>query len=358
MARKTSEELELLMKKHKVDTVWSWSRLNCYKSSPYEFYLKYILKEPEDAEPSIYGVQGGMIHEIIEKFYLGEIKYEDMINEYEDCLFGLQMQGLKYNRVDDESDRKVGDKYEGCIRHFFQNHKPFTQQMHIEKFIDIKVGKHLYQGYIDALCKINGKIHILDWKSSTEYTGDKAQKELGQLKLYAYGLYKKGFKAEDIVVGWVFLKYYTFTFTQKNGKEKSMNIERITDPMEVKTIKSNVESKIKELGYDIEEYKDCKFNELPDDVKAFYKVEDCMTLFSHTAEQLEEFAKEVEDKTDEIVERIKEYEETQDEEVWLGEVIDAKNAFYFNNLCGYTFRKHKPFSEYIENSKMFMIEED
>lgn len=356
MARKTGKELEELMKKHNVNTIWSWSRFNCHVASPYEFFLKYILKEKEDAEPSIYGVQGGLIHEIIERFYLGKIKYEDMINEYEDCLFKLQLQGLKYNRVDEESNTKVGIKYEGCIREFFKNHKKINHKMHIEKFIDIKVGRHLYQGYIDAVCKIGDKVYILDWKSSTEYTGEKAQKELGQLKLYAYGLYKKGIKAEDILVGWIFLKYYTFTFIQKNGKEKSMNIERVTDPMEVKTIKNNIDGKLKELGYIVEDYADYKFEELPDDIKNYYKVEDCITTFSHTAEQLEEFASEVALKTDEIVDKMKIYEETEDEEIWLGEVVDSKNVFYFNNLAGYSYKKHKPFAEYIENAKMFMID--
>ena len=359
MARKTGKELEELKKKYGVSEIWSWSRFSCYKTSPFEFYLKYILKEPEDNEPSIYGVFGGLVHEIIERFYLGEIKYEDMIKEYEDVLFELQVQGLKYNKVDEEANLKIGNKYEKCVEHFFRNHKPFKEKMYIEKFVDIKVGKYLFQSYLDAVCKIGDKVHILDWKTSTEYTGDKALKEIGQLKLYAYGLWKKGVKAEDIVYGWVFVKYYTFKFKQKNGKFKSMNIERIIDPMEVKTIKSNILGKLEEFGYNKDEFIDYKFEELPENIKSEYEVSDCMTLFNSTEQELEDFAKEVEKNVDEICDRIKKYYDSgEDEEVWMGEKIDGKNLYYMNNLSGYSFRKHKPFGEYIENSRMFMNDED
>ena len=73
----------------------------------------------------------------------------------------------------------------------------------------------------------------------------------------------------------------------------------------------------------------------------------------------EKFAKEIENKIDEIIAREKEYYHNgEDEEVWMGEKIDGKNLYYMNNLCGYSFRKHKPFGEYIENSRMFMNDED
>lgn len=353
MARKTKEELDILKKKHGVNRVWSWSRFNCYNNSPFEYYLKYVANEPEDAEPSIYGVQGGLVHEMIEDLYLGKIKYEDMPDKYEEILFELQMQGLKYNRINEESNKKIGDNYENCIREFCKNHKIIKEKVHIEKFIDIKVGKHLFQGYIDAVAKIGDKVCIIDWKTSTEYKGKKAEKEIGQLKLYAYGLYKKGIKADDILYGWNFLKYYTFKYTQNNGKQKSMNIERNIDPLDMASIRKNVEDRMLELGYNIDDYH--RFKDLPNEVQELYSLEDCYTFFSVTSEELDEYAKEIELKVDGIIEREL---NSECEDDWMGETIDASNAYYFNNIGGYTFKKHKPFSEYIEMSRMFMIDED
>ena len=40
--RKTPEELEKIKQQYGVDELWSFSRLNKYVTSPYEYYLKYI----------------------------------------------------------------------------------------------------------------------------------------------------------------------------------------------------------------------------------------------------------------------------------------------------------------------------
>lgn len=48
MGRKTKEELKEITKKYNVNRLWSWSKFNTYHNSPYEYYLKYIIKKPED----------------------------------------------------------------------------------------------------------------------------------------------------------------------------------------------------------------------------------------------------------------------------------------------------------------------
>ena len=82
--RKTSKELQELMKKEGVDKIWSWSKINTFLNSPYEYYLKYIKKIPEDRANSIYTTTGSIAHNILEKLYTKAIKYEDMIDEYND----------------------------------------------------------------------------------------------------------------------------------------------------------------------------------------------------------------------------------------------------------------------------------
>ena len=55
------------MKKEGCDRIWSWSKINTYMISPYEYYLKYILKEKEDKKDCIYATTGGIAHDILEK---------------------------------------------------------------------------------------------------------------------------------------------------------------------------------------------------------------------------------------------------------------------------------------------------
>ena len=60
MARLTSEELQTLMKNEGVSRIWSWSKWNCFHTSPYEYFLKYILHKKEDRTDCIYTTTGGI----------------------------------------------------------------------------------------------------------------------------------------------------------------------------------------------------------------------------------------------------------------------------------------------------------
>ena len=65
MARLTSEELQTLMKNEGVSRIWSWSKWNCFHTSPYEYFLKYILHKKEDRTDCIYTTTGGIAHDIM-----------------------------------------------------------------------------------------------------------------------------------------------------------------------------------------------------------------------------------------------------------------------------------------------------
>ena len=73
MSRLTGEQLEALIKKEGVNRIWSWSKINCFHTSCYEYYLKYIKKAKEDRADSIYTTTGGLAHNILEKFYMENI---------------------------------------------------------------------------------------------------------------------------------------------------------------------------------------------------------------------------------------------------------------------------------------------
>ena len=112
MARKTYEELQEIMKQENVSRIWSWSKFNCFKTSPFEYYLKYILHKKEDRQDCIYTSTGSLAHDIIEKFYTGKIEYQDMINEFEDgwtTLYNIAQ--LKFDRNNEEKNKSIGEKY-------------------------------------------------------------------------------------------------------------------------------------------------------------------------------------------------------------------------------------------------------
>lgn len=358
MARKKGEELELLKKKHNVSQLYSWSKYNTYKTSTYEYFLKYVLKTPEDKNNNIYTFSGGASHEIIEKLYLNQIKYEDMINEYEDALFNFNMKELKYDRTDKEKNEKIGKKYEYCMRHFFKNHNIIDKKIDIERFIAIKVNNFLFQGYIDAIHKDGDSWIITDWKTSSIYSGDKINKEKGQLLLYGEGLNQLGVPFENIKIRWNFLKYVTAEVQQANGQmiERNMSRDEIG-----KSLKTNVKmwlTKAKKYTSDeIEDYLDVliftnNIQHLPEDIKEKYVIKDCYVYIPFTVEEIQDLKLDITNTLAEINKKEFEYSKTKDEDIWDEEIND-KSSYYFSVLSGYSAKLHKPYGRYLEQFNNF-----
>ena len=373
MARKTKEELKELCKKLNTNTLWSWSRYHCYKQDRWEYFLKYVLHQKEDRANSIYCISGGNVHDIIEKLYTNQIKYEDMSELYEDSLFTMNCAELKYNRNDSGKNDAIANKYENCIRHFFKNHNLIIFPHKVEKFITIQISEDIHmQGYIDMLyiepyTDENGnekkRIHIVDWKTSTRYQGEKIVKEGGQLMIYAEGIRQAlNIPLEDIVCEWNFLKYVTILVEQKNGKIKERYIERNAIG---ESLVNTAKMWLKSFGYD-EEYIN-KFVEkmifensidsLPDEVRAKFIIKDCYIQVPLTEEKIQELKKDIINIVGEIINKEREYKDSGDEKVFWQEVTQA-DEFRLFNLSGYSRKLHKPLDEYLKNKELFLKEEN
>lgn len=263
MARKTSEELQDLMKRENVNRIWSWSRFNTFHNSPYEYYLKYIKKVKEDRADSIYCSTGGIAHNILEKFYLNKISYDDMIDEFnEGWTMAFDIAELKFNRTDEERNKEISENYYKDLLHFFKNHNALKGRVMIEQFVKVKIGGNLFQGFIDvAMRDEDGNIHILDWKTSSVYLGKKAQNESGQLILYAIGLNQAGIPMDKIRIGWNFLKYVNvFCYKPKSVKLSWTTVkdeEKIKEKLDEdkigSTLKASIKAHLKKLEYSKEE---------------------------------------------------------------------------------------------------------
>lgn len=367
MARKTKKELEELKKKYGVEDLYSWSKYNTYKTDHYEYYLKYIQRTPEDRKDGIYGISGGIAHECIENFYEKKsYTHKDMLEYYESKLFDFEMAGLKYDRSDDDKNEKIANKYEACLRHFFSNHQKIPYKLYLEKFIVIKVGNYIFQGYIDALHKedrvFNGEpkkmVIITDWKTSSIYKGDKINKEKGQLVLYAEGIRQVlGVPLENIIIRWCFLKYVDVDYTQAKGDIKTRTIER--NEIAAK-LSSNAQMWLKKFGYNELEIEEClegmresnSIDSLPQEVKEKFKVKDCYVEIPLNETEINELKEDIIFKLDEIKQKEDQYKLDNDEKIFWQEVT-KEDSYRLSNLSGYSRKLHKPYDEYLKDLEMF-----
>lgn len=352
--RKTHEELQEVKKKHKIDKLWSFSKINTYRTSPFEYWLKYIAKVEEDRGDSAYAVYGSAVHDIMERYYSKQITYEQIATELEEILFTLDLTNLKFDRSDEEKNEKIKKKYIENLKHFAKNHVPIKRKVALEQFVTVKVGTHIFQGYLDITYKDEqGNYHVIDLKTSTVYKGAKIKKESSQLILYSLALMQTGIPIEKIRAGWNFVKYICCQVEQGNGKQVERQIERASLGKE---LKANCSMWLKKLGYadEVADYTDLlhQTNDigcLPEEVQAKYKFSDCYVYIELNEDVVQQLQNDFIDIIAEIESKEAEYLKTKDESIFYDsdESVVAE-SYYFANLCGYSPEKHIPYKKYLE----------
>lgn len=362
--RLTYEQLEEVKKKFGVNQLWSFSKFDAYRTSQYEWMLKYIKHLPENNEQqSAYASLGGAVHDIIEKLYDNSIKYEDMINEFEDVwMTNINIAQLVFDRNDIAKNENIKNKYYKDLVHFFNNYKQLPYKMQNEQFVTIKITDDIVmQGYIDACYKNEDDVYtVVDYKTSTQYSGKAIKEHAAQLVLYSEALRQLGIPKEKIRCCWNFLKYVNVDCEQINGKIKTRTIERYELGSK---LQSSVKTWLKKLGYEeqILEYlvtlvqtNDIKC--LPEDVQAKYVINDCYVYVEDIWDFYEELKEEIVDTIEEINEKVDEYKELVkigDKEAaeklfWDDEESLKAQSYYYNNLCGYSISTMKPFKQYLD----------
>ena len=353
MARLSYEELEKIKQKYNTDRLWSWSRMNTYMTSKFEYFLKYILKSKEDRCDSCYTTLGTICHDTLEKFYEGKIEYKDMIDDYNDGFTtAIVIADLKFNRSDEEKNKSIGEKYNENLIHFFQNHVPYKYKLLVEKPIVIDAEGNIFFGYADAIYKDDDEnYHIIDFKSSSIYTGNTLVENSGQLVLYSIGLNQMGIPLDKIKPQFNFLKYCTIKYEQKNAAVKYRNVERCKIG---ESLQSNAKTWLKHFGYEPDEYLmrmldtngiDC----LPDEVKEKYEITDCHVDVELNDLVVSKWIKHITTTLKDIMLREQDYEETKSVHCFWDDEEDVKReSYYFANLCSYSATKHLPYKAYLE----------
>ena len=363
MARLSYEELEKIKKKHGVTRLWSWSKVNTYMTSKFEYLLKYILKSQEDRCDSCYTTLGTICHDTLEKFYEGKIKYEDMIDDYNDGFTtAITIADLKFNRSDEDKNKSIGEKYNENLVHFFNNHTVYKNKLLVEKPIIFVIGGNVFVGYIDGLYKDDEEfVYPLDFKTSSIYTGKTLEENSGQLIGYAIGLNQLGIPLEKIKPHFNFLKYCTIKYQLKKGDIKYRNVERCKIG---ESLQSNAKMWLKEFGYEPDEYLKQMLDTnsiecLPDEVKAKYEITDCHVPVELNEKIVEKWTNHIATTIQDIELREKDYEETKALECfWDDEESVKAQSYYFANLCAYSASKHLPYKAYLEKFEAAQKGED
>lgn len=353
--RLTKEELEEVKKKYGVNELWSWSKFDTFLTSPYSYYLKYILHKPEDRTDCSYATLGGICHSVIEDFYNDKIPYSEMIEQFEDgWVTAIDIADLKFDRNDEEKNKSISEKYKLNLEHFYRTHKKIEKDIKLEQFVSAKIGENVFQGYIDATyVDDDGNVNIVDWKTSTKYSGKTANEKCGQLVVYAIGLNQTGIPFDKIKICWNFLKYVTIQYQQKNGVIKTRDVERYKIG---ESLQSNAKMWLKEFGYadQVDDYLKLLLDAnsievLPEEVQKKYIVSDCYVYVPLTFELIDYWTNTIITTIKDIKLREADYKETKSDKVFWESFDDVKTqSYYFATLCGYSPSLHMPYKNYLD----------
>ena len=316
--------------------IWSFSRINSFKNCSFEYWLSRVKKL--EGKDNIYTVSGNVAHDILEDYYNGKIKKEEMVERFDSDFLSVEISDYKFSNDELRND-SMREKYKTCLMHFFEHHIPVERKLVTEKELWIDVDGNVFMGYVDAIHKDEDEsIVITDYKTSTIYTKKKIPEHSKQLLLYALGLHQGGISLDKIRCRWAFLKYVNIAYLQKNGKMKTTIGERHKWVEKIKTpLKKDLMS-----FYELEDWEaDIKIDELirlnsidtlDESIKSKYELSDCYTYVDVTEESINKLKKELVETVQEIQKRSKE------ESDWEREEIQPQEEFYCNVLC--SMRNH------------------
>ncbi len=354
MARLDNQELENIKNKYQVSVIWSWSRVNCFMNSQYEYFLKYILHKAEDRQDCCYTTLGSLAHEILDNFYEKKIAFKEMIDNFEDgWTTSIDICDLKFDRNDKDKNNSIKNKYKEDLEHFFKNHTIYKHKLEIEKPIIINVKGNIFVGYIDAMFKDDNDIYnIIDFKTSTKYSGNMAEEKAGQLVLYALGLSQMyNIPLNKIKINFNFLKYVSIQYQQKNGAVKTREVERCKIG---ESLQANAKMWLKAGGYDVDEYLKLMLDTngiecLPQDIQDKYVISDCYVYVPLTEKLIDKWTTEIITTLKDIELREEDYRETENDKVfWDTEESVKAQSYYFSTLCAYSPNLHLPYKAYLD----------
>lgn len=174
------------------DMVWSYSRIRCFEDCPYHFYLKYIAGE--DGEPQFYASYGSFMHKLIQNYYDGSIKKEDMKLEF--------LAGFSSEVLGDRPSENTVRKYIDSGVRYLDTFEPFPyNKLAVEQKLDFEINDIPFVGVLDYLGEKDGKLFLVDNKSrdlkprSKRSTPTQNDREIDDMLIQLY-IYSHAIKGE------------------------------------------------------------------------------------------------------------------------------------------------------------------
>ena len=184
---------------------YSFSKIKCFKSCPYGFYLKYF-ERPELKDPTLavsHGTSefGSFCHEILEKYEKNELALDELSKYYEEH-FQENIVSTFEVKMSEDFSKDLYWNYYNDGKNYFENFTGFCQFKVLEAEYDFSIpigNKFLFLGKVDLVVEDrDGNFIIIDHKSKSKFKNKAEQKEYAiQLYLYAYAIRKKYHKFPD-----------------------------------------------------------------------------------------------------------------------------------------------------------------
>lgn len=135
---------------------WSYSRLECFESCPYRWFLKYI--EHEEEEPLFYSSYGSFMHELLAGIYKGELTQEAAKDR---LLFGF----AENVRGERPPGRIAADYIDAGFSYLKEMKKLPVEVAGVEINAKSTVGDKPFTGFLDVLGKSDDGYVVVDHKS-------------------------------------------------------------------------------------------------------------------------------------------------------------------------------------------------
>lgn len=207
-----------------LDIKISFSKLQTLSNCQYEYKYRYIDKEKSFG--NIYTEIGTLMHTCIEMFLNSSKSKKETIDYflsmYRDITSKSYFYDINIQKNIDKNKDSV-EKHEKYYINYLRNLKRFKNDIEIETYVKLplsnisnsdKVDNMYFIGYVDLIVKEKDTTRVVDFKTSTEYSGEKKKIHQNQLILYGIALESLGYK--NIKLYWDFLKY------EKNKGSKTL----------------------------------------------------------------------------------------------------------------------------------------
>lgn len=135
---------------------WSFSRIESFDSCPYKWMLRYI--RGWDEKDTFYASYGTFIHEIIRKYYEGELNKHQLLPYY--------LTNFKVCVLGERPKDSTVKKYIESGVNYFKNFQPFPYNIiAVEKKVNFDLDGIPFVGFIDYIGEKDNDYIIVDNKS-------------------------------------------------------------------------------------------------------------------------------------------------------------------------------------------------